>query len=56
MSLNHLKFTFPKIDTLESWIIDEELITLSNHEMIVFDPTNLDDIVGRMTTSYAVTV
>lgn len=50
-----LTFTTLDIGALESWIIDIEFSTQSDHEMIVFQFGNLDESVGGMRTSQDVT-
>lgn len=52
-----IDFTFftPELGALESWIIDEELVTPFDHELIIFNMTNMDETVDRMSTSQEVT-
>lgn len=50
-----LPFTTPELGALESWVINEELATSSDHELIVFDTANLYETIGSMGTSQEVT-
>lgn len=56
MSVIDLTFTTPELKTLDSWIIDEELATLSEYEFIVFDIANLNETVSIMGMSQKVIV
>lgn len=40
---------------MDTWIIDGELFTLSDNEVILFNLANLDETVGGMRTSQKVT-
>lgn len=51
ISIIDLTLSIPELGALDSWIIDEELATLSHYELIVFDITNLDETVGSMGTT-----
>lgn len=53
-SIINLIFTTLDVTALDTWIIDWELSTRSDHEAIVFDMTSLDEIVGRMGISQEV--
>lgn len=54
-SIMDLTFTTQEIGALDTWIIDRELSTPSNYEVIVCELTNLDETVGGMRTSQEVT-
>lgn len=47
----NITFTTPDIGVLDTSFIDEDLSTLSDHEVVVCDLANLDETVGRMGTS-----
>lgn len=50
-SIINLTFNNPEIGALNDWIINEELSTPSDHEVIVHDLANLNETVGGMRTS-----
>lgn len=51
ISIIDLTFNTAEFGTLDSWIIDEDLTTPSDHEMVVFDLANLEDTLVSMGTS-----
>lgn len=53
-SIINLIFTIPNTGPLDSWFMDKELATSSNHMMIVFDLANLNEIIESMGTSQEV--
>lgn len=53
-SVINLKFTTQEIGTLDSWIIDRELSTPSDHEVIRCDLANQYETVRGMETSQKV--
>lgn len=55
MSVIDLMFTMPELGALDLWVIDKELATLPDHELIVFDTANLDVTIGSLSTSQEVT-
>lgn len=50
-----LTFTTSEIGAMDPWIIDEELSTPSEYEVIVFDTASLDETIEGMRTSQEVT-
>lgn len=54
-SIINLMLTTPEVGKLDTWIIDEELSTPTDHEVIVSDLANLDETIGGMGTSQKVT-
>lgn len=51
----NLTITSPEIGALYTWIIDDELFTLFDHEVSVCNLSNLNETVGGMGTSQEVT-
>lgn len=54
-SIIDLTFTTPDIRALDALVIDYDMSTLSDHDLVVCDLTNRDEMVGRMGTSQKMT-
>lgn len=54
MSIINLTFTTREIGALNTWFINGEISTPSDHEVIVFDAASLHKTVGRMRTCHEV--
>lgn len=54
-SIINLTFITLEIGALDTWVVDEEFSTSSDHEVIVYDFATLDKTVRRITTSQEIT-